>query len=270
MSSQSYVGTAKRNFRQAIIHLLETEYALVASGRIAQMLAEDIEDLVSRYYPSPQHISSGWMVFIGTKASGGKAYPGQPVSDHELVALSWPVCLPEDVAALAEMPPGNEGKKARLALLQQRAVRLLEHGLNHAQGPVLLTLADLSVMLGIDTVRVSQLLTQARQETGKRLPTAGYYFDQGVRPSHKGDIVDLYEQGLDEIEIARRTQHAQSSVGRYLRDYERVKLSLRRDIPPSQIAKVTGLQPGVVQAYLKLVDKYHSDQLNTELSPQGT
>jgi hypothetical protein len=271
MSSQSYVGTAKRGFKQAIVHLLETEYALVGSGRIAQMLAEDIEELVSQFYPSPQHISSGWMVFIGTKATGGKAYPGQPVSDHDLVALTWPVCLPEDVAALANMPPGNEGKKARLKLLQQRAIRLIEHGLNHAQGPVLLTLADLSVMLGIDTVRVSKMLTQARKETGKRLPTTGYYFDQGMRPTHKGDIVDLYEQGLDETEIARRTQHAQSSVGRYLRDYERVKLSLRRNIPPSQIADVTGLQPGVVKAYLKLTYKYHPNlQLDTELSPQGT
>jgi hypothetical protein len=271
MSSQSYVGTAKRNFKQAVVHLLETEYALVGSGRIAQLLAEDIEELVNQFYPSPQYISSGWMIFTGTKATGGKAYPGQPVSDHELVALSWPVCLPEDVAALAEMPPGLEGQKARRKLLQKRAIRLVEHGLNHRQGSVLLTLADLSVMLGINTVRVSKLLAQARKETGKRLPTAGYYFDQGMRPSHKGDIVDLYEQGLDEAEIAWRTQHAQSSVGRYLRDYERVKLSLRRKIPPSQIAGLTGLQPGVVQAYLKLTHKYHPDlQFDNELSPQGT
>jgi len=270
MSSQSYIGTTKRTFKQAIIHLLETEYALVGSGRVLQLLAEDIEELVSHFYPAPQNISSGWMVFTGTKATGDKAYPGQPVSDHELVTLSWPVCLPEDVAALAAMPPGKQGKKGRLRLLQKRAVRLVEHGLNHAEGPALLTLADLSVMLGIDTVQVSHLLTQARKESGRPLPTMGYYFDQGMRPSHKGDIVDLYEQGFDEVEIARRTQHAQSSVGRYLRDYERVKLSLRRNIPPAQIAEVTGLQPAVVKAYLKMTCKYHPDlYLDSDLSPQG-
>lgn len=271
MSSQSYVGAAKRNFKGAIVHLLETEYALVGSGRIAHLLAEDIEELVNQFYPSPQYMSSGWMIFTGTKASGGKAYPGQPVTDHELVALSWPVCLPQDVAALADMPPGKEGTKARRKLLQKRAVRLVEHGLDHSQGPVLLTLADLSIMLGINTVCASRLLAQARQETGKKLPTAGYYFDQGMRPSHKADIVALYEQGIDEAEIAWRAQHDQSSVGRYLRDYERVKLCLRRRIPPSQIAKLTGLQPGVVQAYLELTYKYHPDlQVDKELSLQGT
>lgn len=268
MSSQSYVGTTKRSCKQAIVHLLTREYGAVNNGRVAQLMAEDIEELVSQFFPSPQYISSGWLVFTGTKATDGKSYPGQPISDYELVTLTWPVCLPEDVAELAAMPPGEEGKKARRQLLQKRTVRLVEHGLQHA---VLLTLADLSVMLGISTVHVSQLLTQAREETGKKLPTFGYHFDQGMRPSHKGEIVELYEQGLDEAEIARQSQHAQSSVGRYLRDYERVKLSLRRRIPPLQIADVTGLQPGVVKAYLKMVFKYHPDlQVFSELSPQGT
>ena len=268
MSSQSYVGTTKRSCKQAIVHLLTREYGVVNNGRVAQLMAEDIEELVSQFYPSPQHISSGWLVFTGTKATDGKAYPGQPISDYELVTLTWPVCLPEDVAELSAMPPGEEGKKARLRLMQKRAVRLVEHGLRHS---VLLTLADLSVMLGVSTVHVSQLLAQAREETGEKLPTFGYHFDQGMRPSHKGEIVELYEQGLDEAEIARRSQHAQSSVGRYLRDYERVKLSLRRRIPPLQIADVTGLQPGVVKAYLKMVFKYHPDlQVYSKLSPQGT
>lgn len=270
MSSSSYIGTSKRSFKQAIVHLLETGYGLVGSGRILQLLAGDIEVLVKQFYPSPQHMSSGWMVFAGTKATDNKAYPGQPVSDHLLVTLSWPVCLPEDVAELVAMPPGRKGKEVRLQLLQKRAVRLVEHGLNHAQGAVLLTLSDLSVMLGISTVQVSQMLAQARKETGKPLPTMGYHFDQGMRPSHKGVIVELYEQGLDEAEVARRTQHAQSSVGRYLRDYERVKLSLRRNIPAGQIAEMTGLQSGVVKAYLKLTYKYHPDlQSDSDLSAHG-
>ena len=259
MSSQSYIGASKRTFKQAVTHLLETEYALLGSGRVLQMLAEDMEQLVNQFYPAPKHISSGWMVFTGTKAQGGKAYPGQPVSDHQLVTLPWPVCLPEDVHALANMPPGDQGKKARRCLLQQRAVRLVEHGWDHALGPVLLTLADLGLMLGIDPVSASQLLAQARQETGKSLPTMGYYFDQGMRPSHKGEIVSLYEQGLDEAEIAYHSQHAQSSVGRYLRDYERVKLSLQRHIPRPQIPQMTGLQPAVVKAYAQLAYQYHPD-----------
>jgi hypothetical protein len=66
------------------------------------------------------------------------------------------------------------------------------------------------------------LLQDSRQTTGKELLTKGYFFDQGMRPTHKEMVIELYEQGLDEVAIARQTQHAQSSVGRYIRDYERV------------------------------------------------
>jgi len=267
MSHQAYVGTAKRTFIQAVVHLLRTQYALLGSDRILQLLAEDVQELVQQFYPTPTHLSSGWMVFTGTKAVGGKAYPGQSVSDHQLVTIPWPLCLPEDTIALTEMPPGRTGQQARQALLQKRLIRLIEHGWSHPDGPVLLTLADLSVMLGENTVRLSQLLTEARKETGRPLPTMGYYFDQGMKPTHKVEIINLYEQGLDETVIAHRTRHAQGSVGCYLRDYERVKLALRRQITPEQMPTLTGLQPAVIRAYLQLIQEHHPDLLPCSQSP---
>lgn len=262
MSSKEYQGSSKRTFIQAIVHLLETEYGLVANGRIAHLLAEDIQALAETFYPPGDHLRPGWMVFTGVKAQGGKAYPGQPTTDHQLVTIAWPVCLPHDIQAMAAAPPGEAGKKARRRLHQQRLARLLEHGWHHPHGPVLLTLADLSLMVGLNTVQVSQLLAKARQESGKPLLTMGYYFDLGMKPTHKAEIIQLYEQGLDEAEIAYRSQHAQSSVGRYLRDYERVKLSLQRQIPIEQIPNLTNMQPNVVRAYVNLAGKYHPNLLS--------
>ena len=96
------------------------------------------------------------------------------------------------------MPTGDAGKETRRLLLQRRIVRLIEHGWQQPSGPVLLTLSDLSVMLGHSTVEISQLLAEAREQSGKPLPTMGHYFDQGQKPSHKAEIVDMYERGLDE------------------------------------------------------------------------
>ena len=270
MSSQAYQGSSKRTFKQAIVHLLETEYALVANGRIADLLAEDIHAMAETFYPPAERLSPGWMVFTGIKAQGGKAYPGQPASAHELVTISWPVSVAEDTKARAAVPQGKAGKQARHALLRKRLARLIEHGWQHPRGPVLLTLADLSLMVGLGTVEVSKLLAEERKRTGKPLVTMGYYFDQGMKPTHKAEIVQLYEEGLDEAEIAYRSQHAQSSVGRYLRDYERVKLSLRRHIPVEQIPSLTNMQAAVVRAYVNLIDKYHPDLLsNSESAPIG-
>jgi hypothetical protein len=270
MSSQAYVGTAKRTFQEAVRHLLETDYGLLGSRRVLRLLAEDLQRLVDAFYPPPERLSSGWMLFTGTKASGPKARPGQSASDHELVTLAWPVLLTEDLQALANLPQGSHRSQARKEWFQQRLVRLVEYGLQHPQGPVLLTLADLSAMLGLTTVNASQLLAEARCTTGKSLLTKGYYFDQGMRPTHKSDIIALYEAGMDEADIARQTDHASTSVGNYIRDYERVKLLLAHRTPLPDIAPLLQLQPNVAKAYVKLVQEYHPDLHPEEVSSFST
>ncbi len=101
------------------------------------------------------------------------------------------------------------------------------------------------------------MLKDARQATGKPLLTKGYYFDQGYRPTHKAEIIALYERGMDEADIARTTSHSATSVGRYLRDYERVRELAKRNIPLTQISRLLGLQPSVVAAYLDLIRQYY-------------
>ena len=256
MSSQAYVGLSQRTFQQALIHLLESDYGLLGSRRVLDLLAEDVRQLVDQFYPQPEHLSPGWLVFTGTRANGHKAYPGDQPSDYELVTLAWPVLTPQDCQQLAHQP---ETKTARRAWFQQRLIRLIEYGYEQPDGPVLLTVADLAAMLGLTSVEVSLLLKEARQNTDKALPTKGYYFDQGLRPTHKAQIIALYEQGFDEADIARQSQHAQSSVGRYLRDYERVKLLLKQAIPVEQMPQLIQMQPGVVDAYVKLVEQYHPE-----------
>lgn len=265
-----YTGTRQRCFQQAARHLLETEYGFIKSRRVMDMLAADMEQLAQQFRPDTATVPPGWLVFTGTKACGSKAYPGKSAGDYLLVTLAWPVLLPEDVAALEQIPPGKAGCQQRQALLKQRLQRIVQHGLQHPAGPVLLTCTDLGLMVGRTNDQISRLLLQLRQETGQPLPTKGYYFDQGVRPTHKAEIVALYEQGLDEADIARLSHHAQSSVGRYLRDYERVKLLLRHAIPTEQISPLSGLQPTVVQAYVKLIRQYHPDLLPiSDLPPSG-
>jgi DNA-binding CsgD family transcriptional regulator len=258
MSARAYVGSGQRTFRQAILHLLESEYRLLGSQRVLEMLANDLQSLAESFYPAPEHLASGWMVFTGTKASGAKAYPGQRVAEHELVTLAWPVLLAEDIDYLAQ----HSDTQAALELLSiQRLIRIIEYGAQHPLGPILLSLADLALLLGIAERKVSQLLQSARQQTGKPLLTLGYYFDQGIRPTHKVEIIALYEQGLDESEVARRMQHSPESVGAYIRDYERVKLLLSHHTPLDQIPVLISLQPGIVQAYAQMVAQYHPELL---------
>jgi hypothetical protein len=114
MSSPEYVGTAQRTFTAAVVHLLETQYGMLGSRRVLDLLANDLQELAEQFYPTPEHISSGWLVFTGTRANGRKAHPGKSAVDYELVTIAWPVLLPEDLRCLASLPRGKLLKPARL------------------------------------------------------------------------------------------------------------------------------------------------------------
>jgi len=265
-SGQAYHGCTQRTFEQALINMLEKDYGLLGSRRVLELLATDVKALVGQFYPRPERLANGWLVFTGTLATDTKVHPGYRAGEHELATISWPLITSEDIETLRNSPPGEAGRKAKRELYKQRLLRLVEHGLNHPQRPVLLTLADLSLMIGLSTVKVSKYLGELREETGKPLPTKGYHFDQGMRPTHKREVIALYEAGVDEADIARHTGHSQSSVGHYIRDYERVKQLLSHGTSSEQIPTLTMLQPNVVRAYVELVGEYHADlaQGNTD------
>lgn len=265
-----YRGSTQRTFQYAARRLLEKEYGFINSRRVMHMLAADMEKLADEFRPQAACVPPGWLVFTATKATGRKAFPGKSAGDYPLVTLAWPVLLTEDIIAEAQITTGSKGRQQRKALLKKRLQRIIEHGLHQPDGPIVLTCTDLGLMLGRTHGQISNLLGELRLETGQALPTKGYFFDQGVRPSHKAEIIGLYEQGMDEADIARQSNHAQSSVGRYLRDYERVKLLLRHAIPIERIGLLSGLQPTVVNAYVKLVEQYQPDLLPTsDLAPVG-
>ncbi|MBV7334010.1 DUF1670 domain-containing protein [Chloroflexi bacterium TSY] len=253
MTRNPYVGTQKRTFQAAFIHEMETNYGFLKSRRMLNLLAQDIQQLVDEFYPVQEHLRPGWILFTGTKADNHKARPGQQACEFTSVTIPWPLLTPEDFDWMTTQP---DTKEKRRQLLIQRTVRLIEHGQQHPQGPVLLTLADLASLLGMTPASVSNLLKEARQKTGKSLPTKGYFFDQGMRPTHKAQIIALYEQGLDEVEIARISSHAQSSVGHYLRDYERVKELIKSNITIDRIPRLLDMQPSVVHAYVELLRHY--------------
>jgi len=87
-----------------------------------------------------------------------------------------------------------------------------------------------------------------------------------MRPTHKADIIALYETGKDETEIARQTHHAQKSVGKFIRDYERGKMLPDSGTSVDDARTILQMQPGVIQAYIVLVEQHHPDLIR-QVSP---
>jgi transposase len=123
----------------------------------------------------------------------------------------------------------------------------------------LLTIAELSVILNKSYEVTRQYIRQWEEETGELLPMKGYRMDQGSRPTHKKEIVRLYEQGLEPPDVARETGHSLKAVERYLKDYERVKLLLKRGMAAEEISGLIGRGKRVVIEYVESARQYHPE-----------
>jgi hypothetical protein len=250
-----YGSIQKRTFESALVHLLETEYGLIGGRRILQLLAEDVAKLVAEFYPPTQQASSGTLVWTCTADVGQKAEPGKRTEAYKSITVRLPLVTNEDLADRTDKQVAQTQRRANAKARDiQRLVRLVKSA--HEQGG-LLTLAELSVLLNRSYEVVRGYVEAWQTESGELLPLKGYQMDQGCRPTHKGEIIRLFEQGLEPPDIARETAHNLKSVERYLKDYERVKLLLKRGLTAEEISSMIGRGRTVVLEYIQIAREYH-------------
>ncbi|MFQ6067802.1 MAG: DUF1670 domain-containing protein, partial [bacterium] len=90
-----YLSMGKRNFKQAVVHLLETEYTIIASRKVIQMIAEDVEDLARQFFPSSA--SPGTLIWNTTSRSERKISYGKKAEDQRSSIVKLPFLTPEDI-----------------------------------------------------------------------------------------------------------------------------------------------------------------------------
>ncbi len=261
-----YASIAKRQFESALVHLLRTEYGFMQGGRrILQLLTEDVMQLIDEYYPDSQRADNGTLVWRCTADEGRKAEPGKRTEEYKSVTVLLPLVTAEEVSQRTAEQPRPAGAAQRQSASKQRdkqrAVRLVKAAAS--QGG-LLTLAELSVILNCSYALARQYVRQWEEETGELLPLKGFQMDQGSRPTHKGAIIRLFEQGMQPPDIARETNHSLKSVERYLKDYERVKLLLKRGLGPAEISAMIDRGQRVVLEYETIARQYHSNLFSVE------
>ena len=246
-----YESINKRNFSSALINLLETEYKILGSRKILDMLAEDIEDLHKEYYPGRDKVGFGQIVFRTTRDDGQRQSYGKKTEDYGSVTVVLPLITTEDVERRIYYKKGdrNSNYKHREARDIETMVRLLKSA--KAQGG-LLSGAEISVLMNRSLSTIGKYLEAYREKTGEILPLKGYVLDQGSLPTHKGIIISLYEQGISPADIVLKTRHSQDAVDRYIKHYEQITKLLIRGLEIKAIKEITGRSIKVVNEYVKL------------------
>lgn len=260
MSRNHYHAATQRTFRQAIIHLLENEYKLVGSHRVIQMIADDIADLHREYYREAALVGPGHIVWRGTLDEGRKPRAGRRAEEEPTVTAVLSLITAEDIAELARgCPKGKHARTWRHERDIRRVVRLVKGGLENPGGRLLLSLADLSMLINRSMSTVRRCILDHFERTGELLPLKGYVLDQGSNPTHKGVMLRLYEKGVSPPDIARRTGHSLAAVDRYVKDYERVKVLLGKGLSVTEISHAIGRGLSTVLQYHQIVLEFHPD-----------
>ncbi|MHC4316733.1 MAG: DUF1670 domain-containing protein [Planctomycetota bacterium] len=258
-----FASIPKRNFRNAIIKLLEEEYKMVGSHKVIHMIASDIEALHKEYYPDSEKNSIGTITWRTTKTTSKKPSYGKKVEDYDVVTLRLPLIRDEDVDnRIREFHCGGYGTKhnANYKKSKERDIETMARLIKSAykQGG-LLTGAELSVLMNRSLGTIGKYIAAYHRTHDDILPTKGMILDQGSRPTHKGSIINLYEQGYPEPDISRLTNHTIESTSRYIKNYKRIKMLLEKGFGLIEMVRITGLGKKTIWQYKDLVYLYHPE-----------
>lgn len=251
-----YESIPKRDYQTAVIRLLEQEYKVLGSHRILEMLADNLMQLHQEYYPLKDRAQMGDIIWQTTKDDGQRPSYGKKTESYNVQTVILPLVRKEDVDRRITHKRGKKNENYVLETERDREqlVRLVKAA--KSQGG-LLSGAELSVLMNRSLHTIGRLLKEHFHRTGEILPIKGYVLDQGSNPTHKAIIVSLYEEGLSPLAIARKTDHTQGAVDRYLKTYEQVLQLVKKEHDANSICQITGRTMQTIVQYLRLVKEFH-------------
>jgi hypothetical protein len=253
-----YESITKRDFKTALIGLMESEYKLMGSHRVLLMLSDDIEQLHQEYYPQQSRLHSGDVVWQTTKDDGQRPNYGKKTESYRIQTVILPLIRDEDVERRIFFKKGDRNSNYRHREVRdiELMVRLLKSA--KEQGG-LLSGAELSVLMNRSLTTIGKYLKAYFEKTQEILPMKGYVLDQGSNPTHKGIIISLYEQSVSPADIVLKTGHTQGAVDRYIKAYEQVLQLAKKHHTAISICQITGRTMNTNRQYLRLVKDFHPE-----------
>ena len=260
VNGNRYESLPKRNFSNSIIRLLEENYKIVGSHKVLAMIAEDIVELHKEFYPKLESQTSGHIVWRTTKATNRKPSYGTKTEDYEVQTVILPLITESDVDNRIKSHYSHKDESGNINYQKQekRDIEVMARLCKSAaeQGGWL-SGAELSVLLNRSLSTITRYMQKYHDTHDDILPTKGMMLDQGSKPTHKAAIIDLYEQGYPEVDIARLTNHTIESTSRYIKNYKNIKLLIEKQFGLMEMIRITGLSVRTITQYRDLSYLYH-------------
>lgn len=224
-----------------ILNLIEN-YGYSTKPKVAEALIKDVMSVYAASTKDKDNLKPGQIVWpaVALKEKHGN---GKTLARTKTIHVVLSIVENSDIGDLADgtKPPDSLAK--RIARISEEA---------YAQG-ALLTQADIAIIFCMSQPKVSYLVRRYQKSIGKIIPLRGFVHDIGRSITHKVKIIDMHAKGYSTKDIARSMSHAPTSVDRYIRDFERVKMLNLKGMSQSEISYITSLSESLVIEYIKII-----------------
>lgn len=235
-----------RSLPTLLLNKFLNEYGYDKGPVVAQAIVKDILSTIEGCYD--QRVGPRQCLWMVVRVDRGKK---RAIQATDLIPVRLTLITEEEIAILDDPVLGTH-QQATGRCRQQRVVRMCLEA--YKQGGVL-TVLDLSLILGVSHWVICKDIHTHEQATGQLVPTRGTVHDIGPGVTHKAQVVRRFLRGEPPDCIARSIHHSQAAVDRYLSAYQRIRLLAQR-FPKDQLPALSGVAPSVVAQYLALIGEY--------------
>jgi hypothetical protein len=119
-----------------------------------------------------------------------------------------------------------------------------------------LSYGDVSLLLHVAIVTISQVAMAEHQATGQPVPCRGTIHDMGRSLSHKAICYKRLVEKKSTSQVAQETLHSAEEVEFYVQTLRRVQLCKDSGMVPDDIPQPTGHSQLLVREYLDLIEQF--------------
>lgn len=234
---------SKKNLKSILLDKFLHHYGYDKGAVPAKALIEDIIATVDEFYVNANTLQPGQLVWLAADKDERGA-KGKTLENTKKRTIKLTLFSPDDFELLT-----NKQSNFR-DIQRRRTIRFIKEA--YEQNTVL-TLEELLILLAVNRVYLSDWIREHQRKSGKILPTRGNITDIGSGTTHKKIIVRLYCQGYLTPEIARKTNHSEEAVDRYIADFERIKALKEKKCTVEEMSFLTGRGLKIINEYLNIL-----------------
>ena len=248
MKSNSLADTYEPQLQKSMKTVLSSrfisEYGFLGGKEVIELIVNDLLKIVNDHQLPLSKIKKGQILWQAVAKNETSSY-GKSMSDTRTIPVVLTLVSDEDI--------NMRIKGTSLTQIRKNVTERIMKEADEQRGT--LSQTDIALLLDISRASVGKYIREIQKEKGIILPYRGTIHDMGPTVTHKREIVRLKLQKMSTPEIARRTNHSEKAVDRYINDYERV-VRISGSFEPIDIAYITNLSESLVIEYLDLKNEF--------------